>query len=184
MQEIISLIDVSGSMQKVKDDALTGFNSFLEEQKKLGEANLTVIMFDNHFEIHYEGKLSEASPLMRWPNGGSTALLDAVGRIFDHTRERFTREKPEKVVLAIQTDGEENSSRIFTREQVAAMIKEHQEKYGWTVIFMGADPDAWQTTQTASSLNITPKNTINYAAAEPGKGFAEYSNSVIRARTE
>ncbi|MCU7840876.1 MAG: hypothetical protein KZQ94_16040 [Candidatus Thiodiazotropha sp. (ex Troendleina suluensis)] len=179
MQEIICVLDKSGSMRSVKDDALGGFNKFIDDQKAIDEAGLTVVWFDDQFDVGYEGKLSEMKPVTDWPNGGMTGLRDAIGRTFAHVRERFAAEKPEKVIMAILTDGFENCSHKFSKEAVANLIKEHQEKYGWDVIFLAADQDAWATAQ---HYGILKENAVNYNSLDTRGGFAEYSCSVATAR--
>ena len=106
--EIICVLDKSGSMEMVATDARGGFNQFIKDQQKIGEANLTLIWFDHAFSVGYEGKLSEMKPIDEWPIGGMTALRDAIGFTFAHVKPRFTIESPEKVILAILTDGHEN----------------------------------------------------------------------------
>jgi uncharacterized protein YegL len=181
MQEIICVLDRSGSMQTVKTDAVAGFNRFLSDQQKLGEANLTLVWFDDSFDVSYEGHLSEARQLNLWPNGGFTALTDAIGKTFSHVRERFNKEKPEKVILAILTDGQENASREFSKQHVADLIKEHQEKYNWTVIFLGADQDVWTVAQQYS---IRKENAFEYCSADTLRGFGTLSSAVYNARVD
>tara|TARA_Y100000310_G_scaffold325646_1_gene389395 strand:+ start:1532 stop:2077 length:546 start_codon:yes stop_codon:yes gene_type:complete len=179
MQEIICVLDISGSMQVVADDAKGGFNKFLEDQKKVGEANITIVWFDDGFKIKYEGKLSGAKPVDYWPPGGMTALRDAVGKTFNHVKERFTKEEPEKVIMAILTDGHENASKEFTQETVKALVMEHREKYNWDVIFLAADQDAWDTGQ---HYGIAMKNCINYSSNDTQRGFDSYSNLISSSR--
>ena len=179
MQEIICVLDISGSMQAVKEDAVIGFNQFLVEQQSVGDANLTVIFFDQSFKVEFEGNIKEMKPLEYWPYGDTTALTDAIGKSFAHVKNRFSREKPEKVIMAILTDGEENSSMEFSKEMVSDLIKEHQEKYAWDVIFLAADQDAWKTAQ---SYSIKKSNTVNYSSNNTVGGFNSYSSSVLRSR--
>ena len=47
LTEIISIIDRSGSMEPISDDAIGGFNAFLADQKRQpGEAIFSLILFD------------------------------------------------------------------------------------------------------------------------------------------
>lgn len=179
MQEIICVLDKSGSMQSVRNDAVEGFNAFIEEQQKIGDANLTVVWFDHGFEVGYEGKLSEMKTLESWPSGGMTALTDAIGKTFNHVQDRFSMESPEKVIMAILTDGEENSSKEFDNKAVSELITEHQTKYGWNVIFLAADQDAWSVAQ---HYGILKENAISYASADTRAAFTSYSQSVSMSR--
>jgi uncharacterized protein YegL len=179
MQELICILDKSGSMQAVANDAVHGFNSFLKSQKAIGEANLTVVMFDDKFEVAYEGLLSKGKKLKQWPNGGTTALYDAIGKTIEHVRERFSQEQPEKVIMAIMTDGEENSSQQFNKDQIASELKEHQDKYGWDVIYLAANQDAWAV---AESLNIAADNAFDFDTDNTVGAFAMYSDAVSERR--
>lgn len=180
-EEIICILDKSGSMHAVADDAVNGFNAFLEDQKKLGgDAGLTVVWFDSNATLGYQGPLKDMQPLHAWPQGSFTALLDAIGKTFALVKNRFTVEKPDKVIMAILTDGLENGSHEFTWKLISEMIQHHQEKYGWHVIYLGADQDAWSVGQL---LGVKQENAVNYASANTVSGFADYSASVTRART-
>lgn len=179
MQEIICVLDKSGSMGVVADDAVGGFNAFLDEQKKIGDANLTVVWFDTGFEVGYSGSIMDAVPLKSWPRGTMTALTDAMGKTFNHVKDRFSKEQPETVVMAILTDGHENASVEFTKEAVAALIKEHQDKYGWEVVFLAADQDAWGAAQ---HYGISKGDTANYSSSNTMAGFSVMSSAVASRR--
>ncbi len=93
--------------------------------------------------------ISEVPPLdaTTYRPRGNTALLDAVGRTVNDLGERLAKmeesERPSKVVVVIQTDGEENASTEFkTRKTIFDMITHQQSKYAWEFIFLGANQDA------------------------------------------
>lgn len=180
-EEIICVLDMSGSMYSVADDALGGFQEFIKEQKTLGDPNITVIWFDHSFEVGYEGKLADFSAPNEWPANGMTALNDAIGKAFNHVSKRFDEEKPERVTMAILTDGEENNSKEFTKTMVGDLIKDHQDNYGWDVIFLAADQDAFLV---AKDYNIKEHNAINYSSADTGSGFADLSRTVFTSRSQ
>lgn len=177
MEEIVCVLDRSGSMERTAKDACIGFNRFVREQVGVRDARLTVVWFDNTWEVAYEGMLSGFRPLGRWPvnHWGMTALIDAVGKTIRHVGNRFSREHPEKVILAILTDGKENVSSEFATEEVADLIREHREKYAWGVVFLGADQDSWSV---ARKLNISKECTKDYASERTQEGFATYSSTV------
>ena len=53
--ELICIIDRSGSMESIRDDAIGGFNAFITEQKKEPEPTLvTLELFDDQFDRIYE----------------------------------------------------------------------------------------------------------------------------------
>ena len=76
----------------------------------------------------------------------STPLLDAMGRGINDLESKIGKmaegERPEKVIMAVITDGQENASREFRKDQVEKMIKERTEKDGWQFVFLSADLEA------------------------------------------
>lgn len=151
LTEIIFVVDESGSMGSVRSDVIGGFNTFLKDQKELpGEAILTLVKFDTNYKKLEEGTLLEQVKELdneRYAPGGMTALLDAVGKTINEVVSRHAtlpeEDRPAKVILAVFTDGAENSSTEFTNlKDLAKMVKE-REAAGWEILFLGADIDAW-----------------------------------------
>ena len=171
--EIVCIIDRSGSMSVLVNDAIGGFNSFLADQKKQpGEAYLTFIQFDNEYEVVHENKPIKDVPALTadtYRPRGSTALLDAIGKTIDDVGRRLTNtpddKKPEKVIVVILTDGEENASHIFKRGEIKEKIKHQEEKYSWTFLYLGANQDAFAE---ASSMGICACNTATYPTTSKG----------------
>jgi uncharacterized protein YegL len=167
--ELIVCIDESGSMSGVTNDTIGGFNQFVKTHQNLpGEAKLTLVKFNTKYEIVHNGLDIQKVPLLdntTYIAGGMTALLDAVGRSIDEVGKRLSEtpeeERPEKVIMLIITDGEENSSKEYKLEQIKQKMKHQQDVYNWEILFMGADQDAWQN---AGNMGIS--NAINYAYAD------------------
>jgi uncharacterized protein YegL len=160
LTEIIIDLDRSGSMEEVKSDTIGSYNQFVDTQKQLpGEAKLSLVQFDDQYEIVYEGlniqdvpKLTEKTFIPR----GMTALTDSIGKTIKTVGERLANtpeeERPEKVIFVVLTDGHENNSKEYTTQQVAELIKHQQEKYSWEFVFLGADQNAWDAAH-AYSIN-------------------------------
>ena len=170
---IICIIDRSGSMQSIRTDAIGGFNTFLEEQKKHPEgALLTLVLFNDQYEVvHNAISLADVPPLTdsTYVPAGMTALLDAVGSTIDDVGKRLAgtreEERPEKVIVAILTDGEENSSKRYSYEQIATMITHQQEVYKWEFIFLAANQDA---VSTAKAIAIHSSDAFQFMATNEG----------------
>ena len=173
LTEIIFVLDRSGSMSSLAEDTIGGFNSYIESQKKeKGRALVTTVLFDNEYEILHNGvNLNDIQPLTdkEYFARGTTALLDAVGKTILDVGARLNKtpeeERPEKVIMIITTDGQENASREFTKEQLKKMIEEQQNKYSWQFIFLGANIDA---VQEAADFGISPQCASNYVATRGG----------------
>lgn len=172
LTEIICVIDKSGSMDSLKSDAIGAFNTFLEQQKALpGEAKITLTLFDTDYKIVHNGVPIASVPALTldtYVPGGMTALLDAAGRTIDKVGERLKatpeNDRPEKVLMVILTDGEENSSHEYTRQQLFDKITHQKAKYNWEFIFLAANQDAIQAGQ---SIGVSH----NFAYAATSKGI-------------
>jgi hypothetical protein len=161
------VLDRSGSMDSCQDITREGFNTFITKQKKeTGEATVTLVQFDDQYEVNYEFKdLKRVDHLTKktYQPRGMTALLDAIGKAINNTGKRLAtmaeEDRPSKVLFVIQTDGFENASEEFTREKVFGMIKHQREKYQWNFVFLGANQDA---IATAISFGIGAKSSMSY----------------------
>jgi Mg-chelatase subunit ChlD len=173
LNEIIFLLDRSGSMSGLESDTIGGFNAFIGRQCKEGGTRLTTVLFDDETEILWNGvdarhaRLTHEEYYVR----GCTALLDAVGKTISAAGRRLSllddSEKPGKVIFVITTDGMENASREYTYEKVKEMIRHQQEKYSWDFIFMGANIDA---AEEAQSLGIQKEDSFSFEASHEGVG--------------
>ena len=143
------ILDRTGSMESIRDDTIGGFNAFLGEQKKQkGKATLTLVQFDSQdpYEVIHRFKaIKEVPELTRetYVPRACTPLLDALGRGINDLEKSLAdlakKDRPKKVIFAVVTDGQENASREFTRNQVMKMIKDKTEKEKWQFVFLSAD---------------------------------------------
>ncbi len=164
--DITVVLDRSGSMTPLIDETIGGYNTFLKGQKEApGEAKLTLVQFDTQYEFLETGvDIKGAKPLdsKRYVPRGATALLDAVGRSINEAGARFAAmdesERPELVVFVILTDGEENSSMEFTKDQIKSTIEHQTEVYRWSFVYLGADQDSFAE---AGGMGIQAHKTMN-----------------------
>jgi len=168
LTDITLVIDRSGSMESIRSDAEGGVNTLVTEQaKQPGECRITLVQFDTEYEFLQRGVNAAECPPYQLVPRGSTALLDAVGRAINETGARLAAlqeaERPGLVVFVITTDGEENSSKEFTREQVKKMIAHQHEAYKWQFTFLAANPEAFAE---AGGMGIAADQAAQFA---PGK---------------
>ena len=167
LTELVFILDKSGSMSGLEKDTIGGFNSMLEQQRKVnGECVITTVLFDNRYELlHDRIDIRAVQPITgkEYFVGGSTALLDAIGRTIHKigTVQKNTAEayRAEKVMFVIITDGEENASRVYSSVQIRQMIQHQKERYGWEFIFLGANIDA---VETAGRFGIDADRAVDY----------------------
>ena len=184
--DITLVVDRSGSMESIREDAQGGINAFIREQAKLdGQANLTLVQFDIEYEfIHSATDIQNVPEYKLVPRGG-TALLDAVGRAINETGERLAAipesKRPGLVAFVITTDGEENSSREFHVSDIKRMIKHQQKVYNWQFTFLGADQDAFAE---ASRMGMTRRGVANFAKHKVANAYHHASNVMGRMRAQ
>lgn len=184
---IVFLIDRSGSMGSIKVDMEGGLKEFLEKQKLLpGECTVTAAQFDTVYEILHKLKpLSEIEGLHIDPRGG-TALIDSMVRLIkevgDELRELPEDQRPEKVLFITITDGEENSSKEFTNEQLKERILEQETKYNWQFTYLGANQDAFGVSR---QFGLSSAKAMNFAADSDGikSVFNKLSDASTRYRS-
>ena len=171
--EITLIVDRSGSMESIRKEVIGGINAFYEEQKKQpGDAVVTFVQFDNMYEVVFNIKpLKEVEPLTTetFVPRGMTALNDAIGR----TLAGLDKDTKAPQMIMIMTDGEENSSREYTSDSVKKLVEEAKTR-GWSVIFMGANIDAFKV---GDAYGIGAGNIAQFAANARGATAATMSVS-------
>lgn len=163
--EIVLILDESGSMDPVRDVTIQGFNEQIQRianYTKDQDIKVSLIVFNDPLNIRevfwraHPNEVKEIDKKDYRPNG-STALNDAVGSTIN--RLALEEDKEASYLVIIMTDGEENASRVISRQQVASRIKELQETKRWTFSYIGANMDM---SQVAKAYNIPVGNTQAY----------------------
>ena len=189
LTELVFILDKSGSMAGLESDTIGGFNSMLKKQKAVdGECRITTVLFDNGYELLHDRidiRAVSAITDKEYQVGGSTALLNAIGRTIHKIgavqKNTAAEYCADKVMFVIITDGEENASREYSAERVKAQIERQKGKYGWEFVFLGANIDA---VQTAGHFGITPARAMNYVPDAEGTAlnFEVVSHAVMSFR--
>lgn len=172
LTELVFVIDRSGSMSGLESDTIGGFNGMLKKHQALpGECCITTLLFSTDFTwLHDRINIQATNPLtdQDYQAMGGTALVDAIGMAVEKIQEaqKHTNEdyQAEHVMFVIITDGQENSSRRFSSDQVKSMIEEKKQQ-GWEFIFLGANIDA---VEVASHYGIGADRAQNYHADRMG----------------
>lgn len=173
LSHIVFVLDESSSMSSCWDQTISGYNEYLVAQKedakqtgihtfvslyKFNGSNV-VCVFDRQ-DVATVQPLSKAT---YHPNGG-TNLNDAIGgammKINSILAEKNKADR-ESVIIAILTDGEENSSRTFSSTTIKAMVEKAEGK-SWGFMFLGANIDAFHA---GSNLGFTAQNTMQFTSA-------------------
>ena len=173
LTELVFILDKSGSMSGLESDTIGGYNSMLAQQRKVdGACVITTVLFDNRYELlHDRINLRAVKPMTagEYAVGGSTALLDAIGRtihkIASAQKNTAKDYRADKVMFVIITDGEENASREYSSARIKEMIERQKKRYGWEFIFLGANIDA---VETAGRFRIDAERAVDYVPDHAG----------------
>lgn len=171
MKTMICLIlDRSGSMSGRENDVVGGVNAFIEEQKKLPDpASIAFVRFETGSIERFRPMmaLGEVKPLDRaeYVPAGGTPLLDAIGQTVTALEDDWKREQPERAIVVIVTDGEENASREYKKAKIKKMIESRQASGKWAFIYLGANVDAFAE---GASMGFSGANTAQYTNSAVG----------------
>ena len=166
LQQLGVVVDRSGSMASMQSELVEGLNVFMEEQRKVGPAKVTVMEFDNTVDTVLDSVDLDQVPKFgeeHFRPRGMTALLDGIGTMIETMESRVSPGKLEgsaAPVIVILTDGQENASRRFNRKRIFDAITQ-KKALGWKITFMGANQDA---IAVGESFGVDGGSCITYAA--------------------
>jgi hypothetical protein len=168
---VIFVLDDSGSMQSCRDATISGYNEYLQMQKKDAQETgiatfVSLYKFDgrtltsvfNRAPVEYVEDLTRNTYN---PQGG-TNLYDAIGGVMMQINAELAKNKKadrDSIIITILTDGAENASRTFNSSNVKQMVEKAEGK-NWGFMFLGANIDAFAA---GSSLGFNSHNTIQYS---------------------
>lgn len=182
---IAFLLDETGSMNLVKNQTIDGFNKYVDTLKKAETPMLMTLTKFNSLKNEVVYSALSVKEVLHLNNetylpDAATPLYDAVGTTIasvdkELAHKRFNKKAVPNVLCVIMTDGEENSSREYSREQIFKLVKDHEEQ-GWTFIFLGANQDAWET---GASMGLSGGNILSYAVADTASVFNKLASSNV-----
>lgn len=181
--KIVFVIDESGSMQGSNSDVVGGFNSFIEKQKAENTGKITVSLYKfNNLVTRVINNKPAAKvrnlTMEDYRPSGFTALYDAIGQAIHETDKNLTaipeNERPDKVLMVIITDGQENASKEFSSQSVSTLISAHEKLLHWGFIYLGAKLENFTD---ADALGL--KNRVNYQNPKWNKVFDKVSEASV-----
>lgn len=175
------ILDESGSMQSCKRAAIAGFNQYVKSlQDEPAPTWFTLTLFNaRRTEVRYRGvpvATVQELDVETYRPQDTTPLYDAIG----HTLAAARKEAPAgcKKLCVILTDGLENSSKEFTRQQIYALIKACEQE-GWRFVYLGADHDVWAA---GEDLGVAQECRVAFFKSHIGQTFNELSSMNARLR--
>lgn len=154
--DVVFLLDNSGSMDGSEEHTISSFNEYLEREKNNKYSTfITTILFNHTYRyLHKNINVIDVDNITNedYYVGGTTALYDALGSAI----KNIERQNTSKVMFIIITDGYENSSVKYNKEQIKKMINKHDD---WQFLYIGADIDSYAS---GSEIGIRKENIANY----------------------
>lgn len=177
---VLFLLDRSGSMGIVRQATVDGLKTYVEGLRAESDLYLSLIQFDSNgpggygsiditetFDFTPIAEVAAVKSTDFVPRGGTpllAAVCEGVKRL-----EAVVRPQ-DKALFVIQTDGDENTSpKEVTLEVVKNLLTAKQAEGNWTVVFMGADIDAWSA---SSGMAVAVGNTIGYQQNAASNNYA------------
>lgn len=176
----VIILDKSGSMECIREAAISGFNETLNGIKKAQEKFADT-------QVHYVSLLTFCECEKKYvfdkvPVGEAhsltmddyqpcclTPLYDAMGFTLTTMRNHVKNIEDAVVVVTIITDGLENASKEYTGAAVKRLV-EHLKGKGWTFTYMGANQDPGEV---ADSLSIRNFRYFEYSEQGTKTGMAK-----------
>ena len=168
------LLDRTGSMSPIWTEALSSVNAYAANiASTAGDVvpQITLAVFDAQNGLQFDVLRRSVAPA-DWQTvtdreaspRGMTPLFDAIARIVAMAET----DNPEKAVIVIMTDGEENASREVTKAGVKAAL-ERAEKRGWEVVFLGAE---FANFSDADAVGISASRSMAMGAGRMSESMA------------
>ncbi len=176
------LLDRTGSMEAIKDDTIGGFNAYLGALKADGGGiEFSLLQFDSMSidKLCVNMPIADVAPLTpaTFQPRASTPLIDAAYKTIKAVETAVAgRADSPKVVISIQTDGQENCSTEHGWDELNLLIKE-KAALGWQFNFMGAGIDAYEQ---GRRMGIAEASTLSYDAKDRAATQAAFSGRAAR----
>lgn len=167
---VILIIDQSGSMVYTEVETKQAVTKYIEDQAAITDAkiNLEIVTFDSTVKTLYSlDKIKNYSNTFAqdYKPYGFTALYDAIGSTLTKHKDSGL-----KTIVTILTDGQENSSKEFSKSKVAELIKDVQDNLNWEVIFLAANLPNFDS--YTDSLYIKGANKVQFADVAGQRSFS------------
>jgi uncharacterized protein YegL len=144
-------LDRSGSMEMMREPTITGFNEHLQTIKdnamKGGDTRVSLVTFGGDVTTEFVNlpadKIRPLTNAMYKPRG-STPMYDAVGDLLQELEEYDVTFLDIAFLVIVISDGQENASRRYNRNQIAQRIQRLKATGRWTFAYVGANQDLYE----------------------------------------
>lgn len=180
---IAVVLDRSGSMHGCKEATIDNYNN--EIHKTLKDSNdkydnvlISLVTFNDYVEFKYFNQNPSVVRRLNDENynpEGGTAMYDAVVETVDRfKKETDYKNKNNKYVIIVISDGNENASEKHNRSDVVERVQTLQKLGNWTFVYLGANQDL---SMLEDETNISKNNTAYYSTTHNSIKHAYHTTS-------
>ena len=181
------LLDSSGSMGSIRQEAIDAFNKQVEVIQKDSDelpTKVSLVTFGNKANdpTIWNRRVSKLKPLTKedYSPNGMTALYDAMGLTIDKLSQLPEANDPETAFqVVVISDGQENNSKEYTADFIKKRVKELEDTERWSFSYIGANQDMLKVSK---DLGIDLKSTFAFDATS--RGTQVMTNTYAAAATE
>lgn len=189
IQEIVAIVDRSGSMHGKEADTIGGLNTVISELKTNKTSDETikfsVKFFDDREHVKIRSlNIEHVRPLLITDLNprGQTALLDAMGNTIKFFIDKKDKDKNafNSCIIYVATDGFENCSVKYTNSHISDLIQLAKLK-NIEILYLGANQDA---ILEASKFGLDCNNAMNYSETQENteSAYRSLANAAHRQR--
>ena len=188
IQDIIFILDESGSMSSMGKEPVQAVNNFILNQKDaMGDdgATFSLWKFNTIVKKVYDNiLLKDVEEFTDFEPQDMTALNDVIGSAIDNKKKKGSCDN---VICIILTDGMENSSTEYSAENIRVMIKDMEENHNWKFVYLGANQDAFEVgysmgVNCCAQYECSPGEIVNITRALSDAVTSYRSNSATVGR--
>lgn len=195
--EIVILVDASSSMSGARSKTVSALKEFIDAQRGVdGKCNLSIISFSGDNPSWNALSIPEVvKPIKKtlvsgninnvtfseesYITEGWTPLYDATCETIDELGAKLAKmpkiSRPDKILVVILTDGEENRSSKFRLQDVKSKIQHQENVYNWNFVFLGAD---FNSHTVRESTGLDDSRSYNYAKSDSSLAWRGISKTV------
>ena len=190
------VLDRSGSMGSMRQEAVDAFNEQIREIKKHSKelpTKVCLVTFSSNVDtpLFWNVDVDKIEDLTydRYVPDGMTAMRDAVGYTVKRIQEIKDAAKKDTAILDMTiSDGQENNSKEFSDKELAELVQESQKTKRWTFTYLGANQDL---SQVCASTGISAGSArafcaspigMKYASVAQQQGVSEYYGTLCSSR--
>lgn len=178
---IVGVLDCSSSMIPHAGATERGWEELLRGRASTDPTLASLYSFGSTVRKEYVYREADECPRYLVKCSGLTALLDAIGSAIDETDALLSHlaetDRPDKVLLAIFTDGGENASVDYSKIQVRDRVTHQRDVYSWEFLFQGANQDA---VLTGGELGIPRETSLTYDVDRTSETYSTMSGMISR----